>query len=240
MGYLTSRRGDEFYTLPEDVSMILDQYLPTLQGRRILCPCDTSTSAFVQYMLAHDLDVTWDDRLDYESFDFAAFDFVITNPPFSLMGAFLRRIASAGVGGIIICPIASIGHACVPLFAQGWRATDEGVPDLFRGPNGEMLRATRIAVLRSKEFPGNIWEGTKRREPPRYEDARADEGYPIYSRVSAVPDTWSGVIAVPVTWTCVKYDPERHEVVSAVSPHIDRTATFKRFLVRERERNNHE
>lgn len=235
MGYNTRRRGDEFYTKREDVEMMLNQYLPIFQqaGVRILCPCDTGESAFVNFFLDNDCNVTWSDALDYDQFDFSDFDFVVTNPPFSLMGDFLKKLKNSTAGGFIIMPVASlVTEGGQSLLQDGWLATDEGVPTSFLTPDSGELQFGMIAALRSQGLAENVHAGSKRRESPRGGPIISDEGMICYGRVSSVPDKWEGDIAVPISWACVKYDPNRYEIVSHRTYHINGKETFNRFIIR--------
>ena len=236
-GFKTQRRGDEFYTRREDVDDMLNQHIPVLAepGVRVLCPCDTDESAFVQFMLDHDIDVTWSNDLDYEQFDFAQFDFVITNPPFSRMGAFLRRIADAGCGGLVVMPRASLGSQGGErlLLQHGWIATDEGVPTRFETPDLGEQSACGIAVIRSPELKAWHATGTTKRmngggRPP----VITDEGVPRYARTCDVPEQFDGEIAVPVTWAYIRYDPSKYQILGCKSFKVQGKDTFKSWGIK--------
>lgn len=240
-GYRTSKEGDEFYTKREDVDMMLEQYLDIFsrQGCKILCPCDTSESAYVRFFLEHEVDVAWSDKLDYDSFDFSAFDFVVTNPPFSMMGAFMKKIADSCCGGHIVMPRASlVDEACERLLQRGWIATDEGVPTEFVRPDLSTMTGPGIVVLRSPDFASNEHAGSIRRERIAPEKAASyaeltQEGITRFSRTSAVPDRWHGLIAVPITWVPIRYDPKLHEIIGHQGFHrLDGSETFNSFIVR--------
>lgn len=235
MPFLTKNSGDEFYTTRKDVRNILEQYVPILRGRRILCPCDTSESEFVKYFLDNDLDVTWDDRLDWSLFDFSEYDFVVTNPPFSRVGEFLGLIDEADVGGIVIIPTVGVtDKATMSLFERGWRASDT-LSEKFMTPEGELVHQA-VMFLYSSEFPKDKNQAKKRRERPR-DDVRpsiSDEGFIVYDRSSSVPSSWEGEIAVPVHWAAIGFDPNRHQIVRTVAPKINGRRKFRRLIVRER------
>lgn len=235
MAYKNRHRGDEFYTLREDVERLCSQYLDDLTkpGVRVLCPCDTDESEFVKFFLEHDVDVTWSNELRYQQFDFSEFDWVVTNPPFSMMGDFLNRIADAGCGGLIIASLASlVAQGCERLLRAGWHAYDEGVPDSFMRPDGSVSRPTRIVILTHRA--DWIHAGTKKRYVgPRRPPEDTLEGIPRYSRVCDVPDTWEGEIAVPISFACVKYDPSRHYIICHDALHrIDGSNFFRSWIIK--------
>ena len=82
-------RGDEFYTLYEDVECELDNY--DFTGMKIVCPCDGEHSAFVQYCTNKGYDFDYFEG-DYESVDYDKYDVVLTNPPFTNYKKFYNLI----------------------------------------------------------------------------------------------------------------------------------------------------
>lgn len=237
-GFRNQHRGDEFYTRREDVDDMLTQHIPVLSapGVRVLCPCDTDKSAFVQFMLDHDIDVTWSNDLDYEQFDFAQFDFVITNPPFSCMGAFLRRIADAGCGGLVVMPLSSLGSTKggEKLLQHGWIATDEGVPTRFETPNSGERKFGMIVVLRSPELKAWHASGTTKRIMGSGEKTpvMTDEGIPRYARACDVPEHFDGEIAVPITWAYIRYDPSKYQILDHRGFKVKGKYTFKSWIIK--------
>ena len=233
MAYKNQHRGDEFYTLREDVERICSQYLDDLTkpGVRVLCPCDTDESQFVKFFLEHDVDVTWSNELRYQRFDFAEFDWVITNPPFSLMGDFLNRIADAGCGGLVIMPLASMAnHGCQRLLRAGWHAYDEGVPDSFRRPDGSLRQFGWVVVMTHRA--DWAYKGAKQRQVGRRPPEPSAEGIPRYARVCDVPTKWEGLIAVPITFTCTRYDASIHHIIEARALHrLDGSEFFNSWLI---------
>ena len=84
-------RNDEYYTPMKTVQRVFEVYLSSydFKDKIIYCPCDSSASNFVIYLLAHKSDLqykeliyTWDDYNGHVAL-FNKADIIITNPPFS-------------------------------------------------------------------------------------------------------------------------------------------------------------
>ena len=181
--------------------------------------------------------MTWSNDLCYQQFDFSEFDWVVTNPPFSLMSDFLNRIADAGCGGLIIAPLVSLSsNGGERLLRAGWHAYDEGRPESFMRPDGSVVSQIGLVVLLTHRADW-IHTGTKKRYAgPRRPPEDTMEGIPRYSRVCDVPDTWEGEIAVPLSFACVKYDPSIHDIVCHNALHrIDGSNFFKSWIVKIKE-----
>ena len=94
-------RNDEYYTPMKTVQRVFEVYLSSydFKDKIIYCPCDSSASNFVIYLLAHKSDLqykeliyTWDDYNGHHGL-FNKADIIITNPPFSkLIREFLPLI----------------------------------------------------------------------------------------------------------------------------------------------------
>ena len=84
-------RNDEYYTPMKTVQRVFEVYLSSydFKDKIIYCPCDSSASNFVIYLLAHKSDLqykeliyTWDDYNGHGAL-FNKADIIITNQPFS-------------------------------------------------------------------------------------------------------------------------------------------------------------
>lgn len=84
-------KNDEYYTPMKTVQRVFEVYLSSydFKDKIIYCPCDSSASNFVIYLLAHKSDLqykeliyTWDDYNSHGAL-FNKADIIITNPPFS-------------------------------------------------------------------------------------------------------------------------------------------------------------
>jgi hypothetical protein len=99
-------KNDEWYTNESTVKLMFD-LLDIKEGSTIMMPFDTEASNFVKY--AHDLDAT----LQYEVNDWLEkdynYDYLITNPPFSIKDDVIERCLASGKPSVIVLPIDSLG-----------------------------------------------------------------------------------------------------------------------------------
>ena len=130
---------DEWFSRREDVDLFLDAV--DLSGLRIYCPCDSNSSAFVQYMTDHNLDFyAGTDMWDQTKYDECGI--VITNPPFHGCSAYLNFLRSIRKPFILIFPILGALNQHPKGFATTlfmW-----GDVTKFIGPNGD----TRLSRCR--------------------------------------------------------------------------------------------
>ena len=84
-------KNDEYYTPMKTVQRVFEVYLSSydFKDKIIYCPCGSSASNFVIYLLDHKSDLqykeliyTWDDYNSHVAL-FNKADIIITNPPFS-------------------------------------------------------------------------------------------------------------------------------------------------------------
>lgn len=232
MGGPRSRgRGDEFYTLAEDVSRILSPMLPHLHGRRVVCPCDGEDSEWVRFLRRHAVDVDWAAG-DFDACDFDAYDVVITNPPFSRTADFVRKCVASTADFVVIIHRMSIDKPFVLDALNARRAELRYGPGEFRRPSGRRRRVGS-AVLSTVPF------GCER-EPARRAADKFDvlpDGRRLYDASPSVPDVFAGEVLVPVTFLLTaRFDPSVYEVVG-VSKDItgaDGRRRFDRLRIRMR------
>ena len=99
-------KSDEWYTPVEVVQKCYELLSPRYESV-IMCPYDTTESHFVKigqlrnYTVIHSI-------TDYLDKDYE-YDYVITNPPFSIKDAVIERVLSSGRPGALILPIDSLG-----------------------------------------------------------------------------------------------------------------------------------
>lgn len=123
-GYLTCGRGpesDNVYTPLYAVEPII-KYLP--KGVRIWAPFDKEWSAFVQVLTKAGFEVIYthiDNGQDFFMyFPDNNFDYIISNPPFSLKDRVLRRLYAIGKPFAVLLPLNSLqGQARYKLFQNG-------------------------------------------------------------------------------------------------------------------------
>lgn len=210
--HCTAGRGDEFYTRPQDVELLMEQYVPYLRDKNILIPCAGDDGPWATYLRSQGCEnITTDPEKHYEHFDFSDYDMVISNIPFSRTTDFLTRLDEAGCEGLIVMPAISIrSKPAVSLLNKGWKAYDEGTPHVFNRPSGK-VREVACYVLTS--FRTNVHEGSKRRVKGKpTAPVMTDQGILRYGRVVDVPVDWQGVIAVPVSYAVKGLDTDRHTV----------------------------
>ena len=229
------KADDEYYTRREDVEAMLKPLLDMgeFAGKRILCPCDTEQSQYIQFFQDNGIDVTWDDRLDYDLFDFAAYDGVITNPPFSRSADFTRKIIEAnkkaGTDFHFLCSYMSLTKAAVLDIVMAGRghveSAPKGRPFKFVKPDGS-LKSIATAIVSS--YPQAILQPPLvRLKDPEY----AADGTPIYSHLPAIPEKWDGAIGVPGGFLYMAYDPSIHKICGAINPVVNGRKMFTKLLV---------
>lgn len=78
-------------------------------GATVLCPFDTDKSLYVQYGIECGYNVIYNIR-DFLDRDVAyEFDFVITNPPFSIKDDVIERCLEYGKPTMLVLPMDSLG-----------------------------------------------------------------------------------------------------------------------------------
>ena len=92
-------QDDEFYTLYKDVVRELHKY--DLRGKNIICPCDNKESNIYKYLKDCYYNVKCDNQ-EWRNIDYSKYDLVITNPPFSQVREFIRRLVIEKIDFIII------------------------------------------------------------------------------------------------------------------------------------------
>ena len=99
-------KNDEWYTNEMTVKLMFD-LLDIKQPSTIMMPFDTEASNFVKY--AHGLDA----NLLYDISDWLEtnyeYDYLITNPPFSIKDDVIERCLASGKPSIIVLPIDALG-----------------------------------------------------------------------------------------------------------------------------------
>ena len=94
--------SDEWYTSQETVDLAIKLLNPKLEST-ILCPFDSDASLFVKSL--KDLGY----RVLHGMNDFLEYDYIITNPPFSIKDKVIERVFRYGVKSVIIMPIDALG-----------------------------------------------------------------------------------------------------------------------------------
>ena len=117
------KNNDECYTQKQDVYNELSKWaaLDKFRNKNIICPCDTSESAFVKVLTenkeawgiksithSHYNPVTGK-GIKFQDVDYSKYDICITNPPFSLKPEFMKCIVGK-VDFIVLLPFLSRGY----------------------------------------------------------------------------------------------------------------------------------
>lgn len=233
--YVTSRmRGDEFYTRYSDVERMLAQYLGVLKDMHVLCPCDSDESAYVRFMQDHGIRVTWSTG-DYDAYDFGDYDIVVTNPPFSCLAAFIRKLVREAHAWHIIMPESSLGNlaTCEALNARPCYFHRDGAACKFLTPDGTVLSVgcTMFTTFEHSDTGVHVRHEAYSPRP----GTLTRDGVVLYDRTAHVPHEFDGDILVPAGWLHTRYDAARHEVLRPVDPVMpDGSHKYRRILVRMR------
>ena len=233
--YVTSRgRGDEFYTRYCDVERMLTQYLEALKDMHVLCPCDSDESAYVRFMHDHGIKVTWSTG-DYEQYDFGDYDIVITNPPFSCMAAFMRKLVREAHAWHIIMPESSLGSnaTCEAVNARDCYFHRDGAASRFMRPDGSELHVgcTMFTTFEHNDTGVHVHHEAYAPRP----GVPTRDGQVLYDRTAHVPHEFSGEILVPGGWLESRYDASKYEVLGNSSAiRMDGSNSFRRIIIRMR------
>jgi len=105
-GITGNELSDEWYTSPDTVKLMVKILKPRVHSV-ICCPFDTQKSHFVKVLqeLGHTVIHSINDWLtqDYE------YDYLITNPPFSIKDQVIEKCLISGKPSVLILPIDSMG-----------------------------------------------------------------------------------------------------------------------------------
>jgi hypothetical protein len=106
--------NDECYTPIKTVYEELSKWaaLGKFKDKKIICPCDTSDSAFVKVLTENKeawgiKSITYshiDDNIDCLEIDYSKYNICITNPPFSLYKVYLPILLKSGIDFLMIAP----------------------------------------------------------------------------------------------------------------------------------------
>lgn len=99
--------SDEWYTERRIVNEMYSILNPK-NGSTILCPFDTDKSEFVKYAKDNGFNVIYGIR-DFCSNKVYDCDYIITNPPFSIKDAVIKRALDYGKRTCLVLPLDSIG-----------------------------------------------------------------------------------------------------------------------------------
>ena len=99
--------SDEWYTDLETVNKMIELLNP-LPNSKIICPFDTEQSIFVKRLkeLGHTVIYNIFDFIENDAYDF---DYIITNPPFSIKDQVISKCLKSNKRACLVLPIDSLG-----------------------------------------------------------------------------------------------------------------------------------
>lgn len=84
-----TRSDDEWYTSPKLAKEFIDFHWKYIKNfKKIICPCDTEESYIYRELVARGCDV--DCCVDMWNCNYSNYDLVVTNPPFSMAGKWMK------------------------------------------------------------------------------------------------------------------------------------------------------
>lgn len=200
-------------------------------GMHVLCPCDTAESEYVRYLERHGARVTWSDPPCFESWEFANFDAIITNPPFSRACEFVTRICDAGVPCHILIPkMTSDKWPAIRAVRDGYRFYSSIAPSFFDRPDGSVSSAP-CHIMTSWPYPESALTRLPCRPRP---PLMTDEGIPRYRRSRDVPQDVTGAVAVPCSFFACRADADAWWPLSRADLHCEGEALYGSLLVTRR------
>ena len=102
-----SKPDDEYYTSYKTAERFLKPVIKKIKGKKVICPMDNETSNIYLYLKDNKIDVDLapsGDGLKHNAFfvDYSKYEYVITNPAFSLIKELLEKIKNNK--WLLICP----------------------------------------------------------------------------------------------------------------------------------------
>ena len=98
--------SDEWYTDQPTVDKCLELLAPTF-GSIVMCPFDSEDSLFVKTLLSKGHQVIHS-ITDYLTNNYE-YDYLVTNPPFSIKDSVIERVFQSGKRAVLILPLDSLG-----------------------------------------------------------------------------------------------------------------------------------
>ena len=163
-------------------------------------------------------------------------DIIATNPPFSLMRAFIPW-AMAGHRIITVMPLTAFGYnAVIPYFAQG-RLHATGKVKTFLRPDGSTARLPdAMSVTDMRSATGNTPLPLPATRDVRGELRRLDTGMMEARSYRLIPGDFDAPLAVPIN-ALEHIDQSKFEVLGKNRPTLaDGRRLFQRIVIRRRTR----
>ena len=224
------KNNDECYTQKKDVYKELSKWaaLDKFRNKNIICPCDTSESAFVKVLT--DNKEAWGIKsithshynpvtgkgIKFQDVDYSKYDICITNPPFSLKSEFMKCIVGK-IDFIVLLPLLGRATPCVGLplmLKQAYLGFGVNLPLTFANPtkennySGEKSVAcdwvTSFPDAQDKRNARHFKSGVKY-DIHKYEYVEMvgmtmkDGTHPIRVRTSVYPEDYTGWMFAPIS-----------------------------------------
>ena len=222
------KNNDECYTQKQDVYNELSQWaaLDKFRNKNIICPCDTSESAFVKVLTenkeawgiksithSHYNPVTGK-GIKFQDVDYSKYDICITNPPFSLKSEFMKCIVGK-IDFIVLLPFLSRVTPCVGgyvMLKQAFLGFGVNLPLTFANPTKENNYSGEKSVAcdwitsfseaqaerNARHFKSGVkYDKDKYVEMPKM--TMKDGTHPIRVSTSVYPEDYTGWMFAPIS-----------------------------------------
>lgn len=227
-------KNDEFYTYYSDVKKQLDKYY--LEGKKILLPCDKYESNFTAYCETNKLDYTYSGTgwmKDFNDIDFTEYDIIITNPPFSKIQEFYKKLLDSKVDYIIIC---SLPHLATKQFfneIKNKRLFVLNRVNEFFDENNDKKKITTYFISNKKRS----YYKEKRVYTKKCSDIKVifceKTGYLYLKSVKDIPIDYPFKFLVPIN--VLQENNEDFNILETIHPVIDGKTKFIRVLMEWKE-----
>ena len=223
-------KNDECYTQKKDVYNELSQWaaLDKFRNKNIICPCDTSESAFVKVLTenkeawgiksithSHYNPVTGK-GIKFQDVDYSKYDLCITNPPFSLKSGFMKCIVGK-IDFIVLLPLLSRVNSNVglPLMEHNaFLGFGVNLPLTFANPTKENNYSGEKSVAcdwvtsfsdaqderNARHFKSGVKYDIHKDEYVEMVNMTMKDGtHPIRVRTSTYPEDYTGWMFAPIS-----------------------------------------
>lgn len=236
-------KNDEFYTLYEDIENELNHYKDLVKGKSIYCPADTLKSNFWKFFYNNfnelgitKLTITGLNSKLYSTNDGAAIeekeletngdflndeileimrahDIIITNPPFSLLCEFIKKLCENKIYFLLVGNENCYDNTRVfPYILTNEVKVGFTKPRNFITPDGTYQRLgniqwiTNLSIVKENQLKlSKTYSETEYKQYDNYEAINVD-------RVADIPIDYEGVMGVPITYIS-KHNPSIFKIL---------------------------
>ena len=231
--------NDEFYTPLATVEEELQHY--DFYNMAVYCPCDADWSAFAKYfkknrrrLKLNGFARSSSDFRHYKAQDLMArCDVVVTNPPFSLFGKFLRQIKAHGKKFIVIGGNSNIGTAIDVFGPDRIQIGASRIRHPYHRPDGTTHRISSVWLTNMSHHqprPQGLLPSHGRRYDPNEYDF-TDCGILHVGLIKDIPIDYFGPMAVGERYF-IHHDPDLFTVANkCIAPTIAGRPTYRRLVI---------